>query len=198
MWTDDCSSLVMFSGYDTHGDDIEGFHEFSHWKKIMPTNFNLRLFSYSCWVPCRIKLNAHYLRLAKQLVTFTQSGPYLNLPRANPSLLYVREGGYNGNSQFLTDSRGSVFMFLTSGCCVSSRLVDPQLAPTTRNTEQNYFKYIDIRPHTVEYERLCAVVGMTLRQKVVETTLIGGNAIRITTRSGKSGKFHTYTQFCPC
>ena len=88
-------------------------------------------------------------------------------------------------------------MFLTSGCCVTSRLVDPQLAPTTHNTEQNYFKYIDIRPHTVEYERLCAVVGMALRQNVVDTTLIGGNAIRITTRSGKSSKFNRCPEFYP-
>jgi hypothetical protein len=104
-------------------------------------------------------------------------------------MLYFRECGYKGGSTFLTDSRGSLFMCLTSGCCVASRLVEPQHAPTPRNSEQNYYKYIDVRPHTVEYERLCAVLGMALRLNAVETTLIDGNAIRIATRSGKTSKF---------
>jgi hypothetical protein len=64
--------------------------------------------------------------------------------------------------------------------------MEAQPAPTSRGSDhQNYFKYIDVRPHTVEFERMCAAVGMAARLKVVETSLIGGNAIRITTRSGK-------------
>jgi hypothetical protein len=76
-------------------------------------------------------------------------------------------------------------MCLTSGRCVQSRLVDLQHAPTSRGNEQNYYKYIDVSPHTVEFERLASAAGMASRLSIVETSLIGGNALRITTRSGK-------------
>jgi hypothetical protein len=76
-------------------------------------------------------------------------------------------------------------MCLMSGCCVKSCLVEVQPAPTSRGSEQNYFKYVDVRPHTVEFERMCAVLGMSAHLKIVDTSLIGGNAIRVTTRSGK-------------
>jgi hypothetical protein len=93
--------------------------------------------------------------------------------------------GSKGGSQFITDFAGTAYMCLTSGRCVQLHLVDTQLAPTARGTPQNYWKYIDISPHTVEFERLAAAAGMASRQDVVETSLIGGNALRITTRSGK-------------
>jgi hypothetical protein len=82
-------------------------------------------------------------------------------------------------------------MCLTSGRCVQSHLTDVQPAPTARGRAQNYRKYIDISPHTVEFEQLAAAVGMASHQDVVETSLIGGNALRITTRSGKLRE-HSY------
>jgi hypothetical protein len=82
-------------------------------------------------------------------------------------------------------------MCLTSGCCVQLHLTDVQPAPTARGSAQHYRKYIDISPHTVEFERLAAAVGMASHQDVVETSLIGGNALRITTCSGKLRE-HSY------
>jgi len=93
--------------------------------------------------------------------------------------------GSKGGSQFITDFAGTAYMCLTSGHCVQSHLVDTQLAPTAQGTPQNYWKYIDISPHTVEFERLAAAAGMASCQDVVETSLIGGNALHITMRSGK-------------
>ena len=77
------------------------------------------------------------------------------------------------------------FMCLTSGRCVRSCLTDFQPAPTLQGNDQNYWKYIDISPHTVEFERLASAAGMASRLSIVETALIGGNALRVTTRSGK-------------
>jgi hypothetical protein len=123
---------------------------------------------------------------AKEVITFVCSGNFINLSQVLPSDLYLRDAGYKGGSQFITDVNGSLFMCLTSGCCVTSHLTDVQQAPTARGSAQNYFKYIDVRPHTVEYEQMCASIGMAACQKFVETSLIGSNAIRIHTRSWKS------------
>ena len=76
-------------------------------------------------------------------------------------------------------------MCLMSSCCIQSRPVDVQLAPTTQGNPQNYWKYINISPHTVEFEWLAATIGMASHQDVVETSLIGGNALHFMTRSGK-------------
>jgi hypothetical protein len=76
-------------------------------------------------------------------------------------------------------------MCLTSGRCVRSHLTDLQPGPTSRGNEQNYQKYIDVSPHTVEFERLASAAGMASRLSIVETSLISGNALRFTTRSGK-------------
>ena len=79
-------------------------------------------------------------------------------------------------------------MCLTSGRCVRSHLVDLQHAPTAPGNAQNYRKYIDVSPHTVEFERMAGAIGMAAHQDIVETSLIGGNALRFTTRSGKLRK----------
>jgi hypothetical protein len=116
---------------------------------------------------------------------FTWSGPYINLSRIDPAILYLREVSNKGSSQYFTNSAGHVSMCLTSGHCVNSCLVDIYPAPTAQGNQQNYWKYIIISPHTVEYERLASAAGMASHQAVVETSLIGGNALRITTCSGK-------------
>jgi hypothetical protein len=112
------------------------------------------------------------------------------LSRIDPAILYLREVGNKGGSQYITDFAGTAYLCLTSGRCVQSHLTDIQPAPTARGNAQNYWKYIDVSPHTVEFERLAAAVGMASRQDVVETSLIGGNALRITTRSGKLREHH--------
>jgi hypothetical protein len=76
-------------------------------------------------------------------------------------------------------------MCLLAGSCVSSHVVEVRPAPTARNVDQNYHKYIDIRPHTIEYERMCAALGMVARTRLVDTNLIGGNTLRVSTRSAK-------------
>ena len=124
-------------------------------------------------------------RFAIEVVCFARSGHFINLSRIDPAILYLREVGSKGGSQYIADFAGTAYMCLTSGRCVQSRLVDVQPAPTARGNPQNYWKYIDISPHTVEFERLAAAIGMASRQDVVETSLIGGNALRFTTRSGK-------------
>lgn len=124
-------------------------------------------------------------RFAKQIIAFAQSGNYINLSRIDPGILYISNAG-STSGNFFTDSSGSLFLCLTSGRCVESHLVSVQHAPTTRGGEQNYWKFIDVSPHTVEFERLCAAAGMAARQRMVETNLIRGNALRFTTRSGKA------------
>ncbi|KIM71591.1 hypothetical protein PILCRDRAFT_16926 [Piloderma croceum F 1598] len=73
-----------------------------------------------------------------------------------------------------------------SGRCITSHLVEYREAPTARNGQQNYWKYIDVFPHTVEFERLCGAAGMVAHERQVDTSLIKGNALRFATRSGKS------------
>ena len=124
-------------------------------------------------------------RFAKQIITFAQSGNYINLSRIDPAILYISNAG-STSGNFFTDSAGSLFLCLTSGCCVESHLVDVQHAPTARGSQQNYWKFIDVSPHTVEFERLCAAAGMAARQRMIETNLIRGNALRFTTRSSKA------------
>jgi hypothetical protein len=97
--------------------------------------------------------------------------------------------GNKGSSQYFTDEAGTTYMCLTSGRCVQSRLVDLQQAPTSQGNLQNYWKFIDVSPHTVEFKRLASAAGMASRQGVMETSLIGGNALRITTCSGKFCKY---------
>jgi hypothetical protein len=77
-------------------------------------------------------------------------------------------------------------MCLLAGSCINSHLLEVRPASTARNVEQNYHKYIDVRPHTVEYERMCAVLGMAARTRLMDTNLIGGNTLRVSTRSAKS------------
>lgn len=125
-------------------------------------------------------------RFAKEIITFVQSGNFINLSRIDPALLYLRNGGSNSGSNYFTDSIGSMFMCLTSGRCVESHVVQAQHAPTARNGQQNFWKYIDVSPHTVEFERLCAAAGMAWHQLQVETNFIRGNALRFTTRSSKA------------
>jgi hypothetical protein len=45
---------------------------------------------------------------------------------------------------------------------------------------------------------MCAAAGMAARMNVVETNLIGGNAIRITTRSGKACSYFALVLFSLC
>jgi len=60
-------------------------------------------------------------------------------------------------------------------------IISEVLIPPSQGTPQNYWKYIDISLHTVKFERLAAAAGMASHQDMVETSLIGGNALRITT-----------------
>ena len=122
----------------------------------------------------------------REVVSFTQNGSYINLSWIDPTILYLHEVGNKGGSQYFTNSAGHIFMCLTSGCCVDSCLMDIYPAPTAQGNQQNYWKYIVISPHTVEYEQLASVAGMASHQAVVEMSLIGGNALWITTHSGKS------------
>ena len=124
-------------------------------------------------------------RFAKQIITFAQSGNYINLSHIDPAILYISNAG-STSGNFFTDSAGSLFLCLTSGCCVESHLVDVQHAPTACGSQQNYWKFIDVSPHTVEFERLCAAAGMAARQRMIETNLIRGNSLRFTTRSSKA------------
>jgi hypothetical protein len=96
--------------------------------------------------------------------------------------------GSSSGSTYFTDKIGSLFMCLTAGRCVKSRLHELQPAPTKSSNEQNYWKYIDVSSHTVEFECLCAAVGMASHLSVVDTNLIGGNALRFMTRSGKNSE----------
>jgi hypothetical protein len=125
-------------------------------------------------------------RFAKQIITFAQSSNFINLSRIDPAILYLRNGGSNSGTNYFTDSSGSMFLCLTSGRCVESHLVNVQAAPTARNTPKNFWKYINVSPHTVEFERLCAATGMASHQLQVETNFIRGNSLRFTTRSGKA------------
>ena len=134
-------------------------------------------------------------RFAQEIVTFVQSGPYINLSPIDPAILYIRKAGYSSGSTFFTDSAETLFMCLTSGRCVTSHLTDVQPAPTARGSQQNFWKYIDVSPHTVEFERLCAVVGMATRQSYVETNLIRGNALCFTTRSGKARECTSFSAY---
>jgi len=60
-------------------------------------------------------------------------------------------------------------------------IISEVLIPPSQGTPQNYWKYIDISLHTGKFERLAAAAGMASCQDMVETSLIGGNALRITT-----------------
>ena len=133
-----------------------------------------------------------WFRFAKEIITFIQSGNYINLSRIDPVLLYLRNAGSTSGSNFITDSAGSTFLCLTSGRCITSHLVDYREAPTARNREQNYWKYIDVSPHTVEFERLCTAAGMVAHERQVDTSLIKGNALRFATCSGKARAYYLY------
>ena len=133
-----------------------------------------------------------WFRFAKEIITFVQSGNYINLSRIDPALLYLRNAGSTSGSNFITDSAGSTFLCLTSGRCITSHLVDYREAPTACNREQNYWKYIDVSPHTVEFERLCTAAGMAAHEWQVDTSLIKGNALCFATRSGKARAYCLY------
>src|SRR5258708_3817257 len=102
-------------------------------------------------------------RFVKEIITFVQSGNFINLSCIDPALLYLYNGGSNSGSNYFTDSIGSMFMCLMSGHCVESHVVQAQHAPTAHNGQQNFWKYIDVSLHTVEFERLCAA-GMAWHQ----------------------------------
>jgi hypothetical protein len=127
-------------------------------------------------------------RFAIEIVTFAQSGNFINLSCIGPAIPYLRKVGNTGSLPYLTDFTGTAYMCLTSGRCVRSHLVDLQHAPTAQGNTQNYWKYIDVSPHTVEFEHMAGAIGMAAHQDIVKTSLIGGNALRFTTQTGKLHK----------
>jgi hypothetical protein len=128
------------------------------------------------------------VRFAKEIITFICNGSYINLSHIDPAILFLCNAGSSSGSTYFTDEIGSLFMCLTAGRCVKSRLHELQPAPTKSSNEQNYWKYIDVSSHTVEFECLCAAVGMASHLSVVDTNLIGGNALRFMTHSGKNSE----------
>lgn len=119
----------------------------------------------------------------KRLIKFVNSGPYINPSRYDPTFLYNGPGPYNNSGTFICNDTGSLLMLLSVGRCVKSCLMRPVNAPTAKGKDQNYYKHIDVKLHTVEFERLASALGMVSHQSTVNTSLENGNDLRFTTRS---------------
>lgn len=173
--------FVTLEGFGSRA-PTEGLVLYSGWRELLAPNGNPRLvatLSDNVFNHLMLCLRS----FIKRLITFVSSGPYVNPSRYDPTFLYNGPGPYSNSGTFICNDTGSLLMLLSVGRCVKSCLMRPVNAPTAKGKDQNYFKHIDVKLHTVEFERLASALGMVSHQSTVNTSLENGNDLRFTTRS---------------
>jgi hypothetical protein len=118
---------------------------------------------------------------------FTHAHNFINLSRADPSLLHVRRAHNAQSSQALMTELGGPWICLSVCACKDSKLTSLEPAPGKKGDQ--VWKYIHGIFHTVEWERFCAAVGMAWGVRSMQAPLTA-NAITFSTRCAPAdGKF---------